>query len=223
MQRSGCKEILATTSLHVYDEAMSENPPAPERTARTLDPRSLRGLAHPLRMRLLAALRHHGPATASQLAERLGESSGATSYHLRQLAGHGFVADDPERGKGRERWWKASDYGVMIDDTLHLDPSPEVRGALNTFMHEIASIHGQEVSTWLGTMHDWPKTWSTRADLSDFTLRLTPDLLAELDGRMHDLIASYTDRATSEDDESLAQVRIHLHAFPQRRLDPPDA
>ncbi|MEU0522991.1 ArsR/SmtB family transcription factor [Streptomyces niveus] len=198
---------------------MSENPPASERTARTLDPRSLRGLAHPLRMRLLVALRHHGPATASQLAERLGESSGATSYHLRQLAGHGFVADDPERGKGRERWWKASDYGVMIDDTLHFDPSPEVRGALNTFMHEVASIHGQEVSTWLGTMHDWPKTWATKADLSDFTLRLTPELLAELDGQMHDLIASYMDRAASEDDESAAQVRIHLHAFPQKQLD----
>lgn len=202
---------------------MSENPPASERTARTLDPRSLRGLAHPLRMRLLVALRHHGPATASQLAERFGESSGATSYHLRQLADHGFVADDPGRGKGRERWWKASDYGVMIDDTLHLDPSPEVRGALSTFMHEVASIHGQEVSTWLGTMHDWPRAWATKADLSDFTLRLTPELLAELDDRMHDLIASYTDRAAPGDDESVAQVRIHLHAFPQKRLDGPDA
>ena len=53
-----------------------------------LDARSLRGLAHPLRMRLLSALRRGGPATASQLAEKLGESSGATSYHLRQLAAH---------------------------------------------------------------------------------------------------------------------------------------
>lgn len=202
---------------------MSENPDVPVRDVRHLDPRSLRGLAHPLRMRLLTALRHHGPATASQLADRLGESSGATSYHLRQLASHGFVADDPERGKGRERWWQAADKAVMLDDTLHLDPSPEVRGALNTFMHEVASIHGQEVSTWLGTMHDWPKAWATKADLSDFTLRLTPELLAELDGRVHDLIASYTDRAVPEGDESVAQVRIHLHAFPQKQLDSPDA
>lgn len=223
MQRSGCKEILATTSLHVYDGAMSENPDVPEPDVRTLDPRSLRGLAHPLRMRLLNALRHHGPATASQLADRLGESSGATSYHLRQLASHGFVADDPERGKGRERWWKAADRGVMVDAALHFDPSPEVRGALSTFMHESASIHGQEVSTWLGTMHDWPDAWATKADLSDFTLRLTPELLAELDGRIHDLIAGYVDRAAAEGDEDVAQVRIHLHAFPQKRLSAPDA
>ncbi|WP_405798952.1 ArsR/SmtB family transcription factor [Streptomyces sp. NBC_01506] len=195
----------------------------PEPDVRTLDPRSLRGLAHPLRMRLLVALRHYGPATASQLAERLGESSGATSYHLRQLANHGFVADDPERGKGRERWWKAEDKGVMVDNALYHDPNPEVRGALSTFIHETASIHGQELSTWLATTHDWPEVWTTKADLSDFTLRLTPELLAELDGRVHDLINSYRDRAASEGDESVAQVRIHLHAFPQKRFDTPDA
>ncbi|HJU96652.1 MAG TPA: helix-turn-helix domain-containing protein, partial [Jiangellaceae bacterium] len=43
----------------------------------------LRAFTHPLRMRLLAALRSDGPATASDLGRLLGESSGATSYHLR--------------------------------------------------------------------------------------------------------------------------------------------
>lgn len=200
-----------------------EVPEVPVQDVRTLDPRSLRGLAHPLRMRLLVALRHHGPATASQLAERLGESSGATSYHLRQLADHGFVADDPERGKGRERWWKAEDRGVMVDRALHHDPNPEVRGALNTFMHEVASIHDQELSTWLGTMHDWPEAWTTKADLSDFTLRLTPETLTELGAQIHDLIVSYQDRAVPEGEGDVAQVRLHLHAFPQKRLDTPDA
>ncbi|WTL28914.1 helix-turn-helix domain-containing protein [Streptomyces sp. NBC_01498] len=190
---------------------------------RTLDPRSLRGLAHPLRIRLLTALRHHGPATASQLADRLGESSGATSYHLRQLAEYGFVSDDPGRGKGRERWWKAADKGFTVDTDLHHDPNPEVRGALNTFLHEVANLHGQEVNTWLGTMHDWPDTWSTRADFSDFTLRLTPDLLSELESRVHDLIEDYQDREIAESDADVAQVRIHLHALPQRRLNLPDA
>ncbi|MEU7461934.1 winged helix-turn-helix domain-containing protein, partial [Streptomyces griseofuscus] len=48
----------------------------------------------------------HGPATASQLAERLGESSGATSYHLRQLADHGVATrlpDKPRRIRSRRR------------------------------------------------------------------------------------------------------------------------
>ena len=67
------------------------------------DTRQLRVLAHPLRSRLVGALRFHGPATATQLAARLGTNSGATSYHLRQLAEVGLVEDDAERSSGRDR------------------------------------------------------------------------------------------------------------------------
>ena len=73
------------------------------------DARSLRGLAHPLRLQLLGLLRSDGPATATQLAVRTGQSSGATSYHLRQLAAYGFVIEDAERTTGRrERYWRAA-------------------------------------------------------------------------------------------------------------------
>ncbi|GAA3821171.1 hypothetical protein GCM10022206_69020 [Streptomyces chiangmaiensis] len=61
-------------------------PRADERPPRVLDARSLRGLAHPLRMQLLNALRRGGPATASRPAAKPGESSGATGCHLRRLA-----------------------------------------------------------------------------------------------------------------------------------------
>jgi DNA-binding transcriptional ArsR family regulator len=73
-----------------------------------LTPRRLRGLAHPIRVRLLAMLQDDGPATASQLGRRLGRSSGVTSYHVRILAGLGFVEDDTERGNGRDRWWRST-------------------------------------------------------------------------------------------------------------------
>src|SRR5690625_6990694 len=68
---------------------------------------TLRAFVHPLRIRLLGALRLHGAATASELARRLGESSGATSYHLRQLERFGFVADDDQQPSRRERRWRA--------------------------------------------------------------------------------------------------------------------
>lgn len=67
----------------------------------------MRALAHPLRGRLLGLLRLDGPSTATLLGQRVGESSGATSYHLRQLAVHGFVEDVEGAGRGRERWWRA--------------------------------------------------------------------------------------------------------------------
>ncbi len=40
--------------------------------------------ARPLWTQLRDAPQDHGPATASRPAERLGESSGATGYHLRR-------------------------------------------------------------------------------------------------------------------------------------------
>lgn len=83
-----------------------------------------RGLAHPLRVRLLGALQEAGRGTATSLAAALGESTGATSYHLRQLARHGLVAEDA--APGRARWWRstASEPGWegAVEATLRLTP-----------------------------------------------------------------------------------------------------
>ncbi|MET7735093.1 helix-turn-helix domain-containing protein [Streptomyces sp. NPDC005402] len=180
---------------------------------RKLDARSLRGLAHPLRMELLNALRRRGPATASMLAERLGESSGATSYHLRQLAEHGFITDAPEHGKGRERWWKAVDQGLTFDTTEFDGAGPEVRGMAEIYLHEIAATHSREMSGWLSTRDHWSAEWTRGSDMSDMTLQLTPELATELVDRMHALINDYRGRVTDED-PGVEQVRIHTHLFP---------
>ncbi|WP_443055589.1 helix-turn-helix domain-containing protein [Streptomyces sp. NBC_00690] len=174
--------------------------PQPDSRYRPLDPRSLRGIAHPLRLRLLTALRHDGPATASQLAHSLGESSGATSYHLRQLAAHGFVEDAPDLNKGRERWWRASAEGTSIDHSMFHSEDPAVRGAAGLFIQEVAAQHAEEVSGWLDTADEWPKEWRRASDLSDFTLRLTPEAARELNRKVHALIESYRDHEPAPKD-----------------------
>ncbi|MFJ9560400.1 ArsR/SmtB family transcription factor [Streptomyces fuscichromogenes] len=181
---------------------------------RRLDARSLRGLAHPLRMQLLDALRQHGPATASQLAERLGESSGATSYHLRQLAEHGFVEDAPERGKGRERWWQAVARGISYDSADFEDAGPEIRGLTEVFLQEAAARHTRELSAWLGTRDQWSPAWSRASDMSDMGLRLTPELALELIEKMHALVDDYRNRVPDKDTPESQQVRVHTHLFP---------
>lgn len=191
-------------------------PEPKDRPTHLLDARSLRGLAHPLRMRLLTALRRGGPATASQLAEKLGESSGATSYHLRQLAEHGFVEDAPEHGKGRERWWRAIHGGVQFDESLLRHADPTVRGAASAFLHEVATTHAQELSTFLGTTHEWSEEWYRASDASDFTLRLPPALALELVQKMHDLVEHYRTQVSAEAAPDAEQVRVHTHVFPVR-------
>ncbi|MCP3765545.1 MULTISPECIES: ArsR/SmtB family transcription factor [unclassified Streptomyces] len=193
---------------------MNEPQGPQEPQVRSLDARSLRGLAHPLRMQLLDTLRFGGPATASQLAATLGESSGATSYHLRQLAAHGFIEDAPEHGKGRERWWKAVHKGLSFDDALLTDTNPDVRGAADLYLHEVATTQTRDLSTWLGNRRSWPEEWNRTWDMSSATLRLTPGLARELVEKMHALVETYRDRAVDEDDADTAQVRVQTRAFP---------
>jgi hypothetical protein len=66
---------------------------------------------------MLQHLTLNGPATSVTLARALGLNTGSTSYHLRELARHGFVEEegtgektgqdtDGAPGRGRERWWR---------------------------------------------------------------------------------------------------------------------
>ena len=90
---------------------------------------ALRTLAHPLRSRILAELRVHGQATASDLARALATHTGATSYHLRKLEEVGLVEDTGE-GAGRRRVWRAvEEAGPLAQDEgplclLYTSPSP---------------------------------------------------------------------------------------------------
>jgi len=76
-------------------------------TGMRLDAAALKVLAHPLRSRLLGALRRGGPATATELARALGTNTGATSYHLRRLEAVALVADTGD-GEGKRRLWRAA-------------------------------------------------------------------------------------------------------------------
>ncbi|MGW8802386.1 ArsR/SmtB family transcription factor [Streptomyces sp. NPDC055775] len=70
---------------------------------------ALKALAQPRRRQILERLTLHGPATSAILARALALNTGATSYHLRELARYGFVEDAAaeERGGRRARWWRA--------------------------------------------------------------------------------------------------------------------
>ena len=117
---------------------------------RAVDTASLQGLAHPLRVQLLEQLTHFGPATATQLAGRLGESSGATSYHLRQLARYGFVEEDPDRGPGRERWWRRVRGAISIN-TPELNESVASREAAAVVVNELQRGRLARLDHWLRT------------------------------------------------------------------------
>ena len=176
------------------------------------DARLLRAMAHPLRLRLIGALRKDGPATASELGRRLGESSGATSYHLRILAKYGFVEDDLGRNRGRERWWRASDEGVEWStdtDDLGVVEADRVLG------RQLVAEYGRWLQRWYAETPSWPRAWRAAACATDQWFELTPAELRELADEMLAVLARYADRRVPRDDTE--RVIVLFHAFPERR------
>ncbi|MDQ1605015.1 MAG: hypothetical protein QOE01_2860 [Actinomycetota bacterium] len=152
------------------------------------DARSLRALAHPLRLRLLGLLRSEGPATASGLAALTGQSSGATSYHLRQLAEFGFVVEATERGNARDRWWRAAHRSTHFD--LPPDADEESRAMGEQYLRIVADAYARRLDAAISGLptleEDLGPGWDDGFTMSDLPLRLTRDeavaLVAELDG-----------------------------------------
>ena len=109
------------------------------------DVRALRALAHPLRNRLLGLLRLEGPSTATLLGARLGESSGSTSHHLRQLAASGFVEEVPGHGAGRG-WQARRRQSSWTAAGLQGQPGgPEVAAEA---LRLVADVQGHLLQAW---------------------------------------------------------------------------
>lgn len=183
-----------------------------ERFRNLEDARLLRAMAHPLRLRLIGTLRMDGPATASMLARRLSESSGATSYHLRILAKYGFIEDDRERNRGRERWWRAVDEGVQWSLDTDDHGMLEADRALG---QQLVGEYTRWIERWYEEMPGWDRRWRAAANSTDQWFELTPTELRELANEVLAVLERYADRRERRDDTERALVVFY--AFPQRR------
>jgi DNA-binding transcriptional ArsR family regulator len=140
------------------------------------DPSALKALGHPLRQRILRRLHRDGPATATSLAAALGENTGATSYHLRRLAEHGFVEEVPERAHGRERWWRASPQDIRFLPRSAL--TEDARTALDQ-LTELNAVEDDEALARFQRRRDGMGPWGDALLFARSAVRLTPaELLA---------------------------------------------
>jgi DNA-binding transcriptional ArsR family regulator len=158
-------------------------------TGLRLDSAALKVLAHPLRSRLLSALRRGGPATATDLAAALGTNSGATSYHLRRLESVGLVADTGE-GEGKRRLWKAAtDFHQWDVSDFAGDEDSET--ALNWLVRDYSRHLGQQFEKWLDVEGSWPVSWRDAAGMSDSIVLATPQQAQAFKADVDQLLAKY--------------------------------
>ncbi len=172
----------------------------------------LRALSHPTRLKMLMLLRLEGPATATQLAQQLKLNTGATSYHLRQLAEHGFIEEDHDRGDARDRWWKSAHESTKAN----LDSrrgSEEEAESTEAYLHSVALAYTETLMQFAGEHRFLPEAWQKACTTSDWHLRLTPDRAEQLVDTLAQLIEEWQEGG--EGDAGTGDFVVNLNAFPR--------
>ncbi|MFG2076024.1 helix-turn-helix domain-containing protein [Nonomuraea maritima] len=175
------------------------------------DPQVLRVVAHPLRVRLLGLLRADGPATASELGRRTGESSGSTSYHLRELFKYGFIEEDADRHDGRQRRWRAR-HRYTSWNSRELSGTAEGREALRIMRLRQVDELAHAVQEF--DESDWEPGWVEVAGMSDHLHELPPAALGEFMARAGEVLAELAARHAGDPDAR--QVHLWIGGFPRR-------
>jgi DNA-binding transcriptional ArsR family regulator len=159
------------------------------RVVEVTDARSLRALAHPIRLRLLGLLRTHGPLTATEAGDLLGESPASASFHLRQLAAHGLVEEAGRQG--RRRPWRATAMITSVPPTLADSDAAEAAALFGQVVvdHYISLFRG-----WVARRSALPEAWHEAAGLNDRLTYLTPDELRRTRQVIDDMLTPYEER-----------------------------
>jgi len=186
---------------------------------RITDARTMRALAHPVRIALLEELVFGGALTATQLGERIGESPTTCSFHLRQLAKYGFV-EEAGGGKGRARPWRLTSIGISYSDTYD-DPATEIAaGALSRVVRERQL---GRYWTWAETRGTYPREWREAANDTEYLFYLTADELMQLNREMLDmLLPRFRERLSDPSLRPAGSVPVEMLVF-TFPIKPPDA
>lgn len=192
-----------------------QTPGKPASEPRNIDQvTQLRALAHPLRLRLLYALNARSAATASMLADAVGESPALVSYHLRQLAGHGFVEEAPDLVEDhRQRWWRPIGRGFAFDPVEFSDDPAGAHASAEVgrlmLEHQV-----EQVRQFDHHRQSWGDEWSHAAFSVTDMLRLTAAETSEMYQELRDVLRRWLEHGQACDDADREHVMIVLHGFP---------
>jgi len=192
------------------DEA---TPAAAKDSARILDTSALKALAHPLRVQIYDILSQRGPQTASTLAELTGESSGATSYHLRALARHDLIREVAGRGTGRERWWERFPGGVTLTNPDALK-TPSGKAATHVVMTEFLTRRHQQLMHYVTESIQTPEEDKENSLISTATLHMTYEQTIEFIEQIQAVIDSAADKYRDQQGEGVSPISVRADIIP---------
>jgi DNA-binding transcriptional ArsR family regulator len=148
------------------------------------DPKTLRALAHPVRLALMEALADAPALTATEAGELVGESPANTSFHLRQLAKYGFV-EEAEGGSGRRRPWRLKQLGFRFSDA---QADPEAARAARELSRVLNARYFARAERAFAESRALPEEWQRVTGVNQMRLYLTADEMAVLDEEIRTLL-----------------------------------
>jgi DNA-binding transcriptional ArsR family regulator len=161
-----------------------------DRPRQLTDPLAMRAMAHPVRLSLLQALNDAGTLTATEAAERVGESPSNCSFHLRQLAKYGWVEEAPG-GKGRSRPWRPVHTGFQMTD-VHEDP--ETAMAAGALARVVTERWLERAREGMDRRRYVPEEWRRVTGTDEMTLYVTPDEMKALNDELLAVLDRYRER-----------------------------
>lgn len=185
----------------------------PDDSVELTDPRAMRALAHPARIAILQHLITEGPATATECAEVAGISPSACSYHLRALAGHGFVEEDlASAADGRHRPWRARFLGMHINDRPGQPVAVQAAGRL---VKESLRARIEEVrEQYLEREDEYSPEWLAASGLSADVVHVTPEELDTIWQALQELLSGYRRLNRAERPPGVKRVHVLLEFLP---------
>lgn len=175
------------------------------------DLHTIRALAHPRRQRMLQYLGLHGPMTSAGLARALALNTGATSYHLRELAKIGFVEEVPELAHGRERWWRAPRRDLRLPARSAQDPA--VRSVLDEAVRLELADDFDEFLRY--QRDDEDPGWVDASLTSRGAIRLAVGEVQDFFNDYIGLLNRYRQRAETPADARTVAVRLLVFPMPE--------
>ena len=149
------------------------------------DVRMLRGIAHPVRNRILEELSAGGPLRAADVAERLAVPANQASFHLRQLAKYGLVEEAPELARdGRDRVWRVVHEAGVSVNLEELARQEGGKAAVTVFRKQWSA----EAHDAIARAEHAERHKDATVAVSSSALRLTKAEAKELAGDLNELI-----------------------------------
>jgi len=206
----------------VSSERNADQTPQPPQTAESgndmlvlTDPKTMRAMAHPVRLAILELFAVHETLTATQASEALGESPANCAFHLRTLGKYG-VLEEAGGGRGRERPWKEVSSSIRVSSSNLKDKQAELA----------ATALGQvTLDRWLSRIksafysREWPAEWEDVTSAHESVVFLTPAETAAINDQIRNLFTPYLSRRKNPSTRPPGALPVEFDTFGFPRQD----